>query len=389
MIRGILKTGAVALMAGAAFVGAANAGGFNRGTADTDILFETGRFVSRNSVTVVAPSLNIDSIAGAPASGYKAATYMIPSFAAKVGVSDNVSCAGTYTTPFGANSTYAGLTIGGAPVGSDPLSVTGSVSQEFITREFGATCAIGFNVGKGRLSILGGVFLETLDFNQVIALGAYNFHLEDTGYGYRAGVAYEIPEIAFRTQLMYRSAVTHDATGNVTLVSNGAVLVPNAIGNAPFPQSVEFKLQTGVAPGWLVYGGVKWTDWSVFQSLNYTATAPSSLNFFWRDGWTINAGVAHSFTDKLAGTVGLTWDNGTSVGYDLSSLETWTLSSGVSYKANDAVEIRAGAGYSWIAAGTQNYYDSGAPGVSTPLPGAKHQAASHAVAGSLSLRIKF
>lgn len=388
MIRGILKTGAVALMAGAAFVGAANAGGFSRGTADTDILFETGRFVSRNSVTVVAPSLNIDRIAGDPASGYKAKTYMIPSFAAKVGVSDNVACAGTYTTPFGASSTYESLVVNGVPVGYDPYSPTFSVKQEFLTREFGATCAVGFEVGPGRLSVLGGVFLQDLEFNQAIAFGTRNFHLADTSYGYRAGVAYEVPKIALRAQLMYRSGVTQNATGNVTDIASGVELVP-ATGTAPFPQSVEFKVQTGVAPGWLVYGGMKWTDWSVFQSLNYFAGFPSSLNFFWRDGWTINAGVAHSFTDKLAGTVGVTWDNGTSTGYDLSSLETWTVSSGVSYKANDAVEIRAGAGYSFISAGTQNYVDSGVQGVSTYVPDAKHQAASHAVAGSLSLRIKF
>ena len=27
------------------------------------------------------------------------------------------------------------------------------------------------------------------------------------------------------------------------------------------------KLQSGVAPGWLVFGSVKWTDWSVTEQL--------------------------------------------------------------------------------------------------------------------------
>ena len=37
-------------------VGTAAAGGFSRGTADTDILFEQGNFNMRSSVTIVSPN---------------------------------------------------------------------------------------------------------------------------------------------------------------------------------------------------------------------------------------------------------------------------------------------------------------------------------------------
>ena len=47
--------------------------------------------------------------------------------------------------------------------------------------------------------------------------------LKGTDTGWRAGVAYEIPEIALRTQLMYRSGTTVDADGTiVTPFSGGA-----------------------------------------------------------------------------------------------------------------------------------------------------------------------
>ncbi len=398
MVSRILKSGILALMASASLMQAAHAGGFNRGTADTDILFDVGRNIIRSSLTVVSPTAKMDRINGTPVSGFDAKTYVVPSFAAKVTLTDDLACAATYTTPFGGNSSYKHLSMGGAPFGYDPLSPSGSISQKFTVQEYGATCAYGFDVGRGRLSLLGGLFMQDLEFNQVIQAQLApppalrtpsNFYLEDRSYGYRVGVAYEIPEMAFRTQLMYRSGVTHNATGDVSVAANGAMIVPYAIGTAPFPQSVEFKVQTGVAPGWLVYGGVKWTDWSVFKSVNFNAGVPSSLNFFWRDGWTVNAGVGHKFTDKLSGTVGVIWDNGTSTGYDLNSLETWSIVSGVSYKATDAIELRAGAGYSFISPGTQNYYDSGLPGVSVSLPNAKHRAAGHALSGNLSLQIRF
>lgn len=59
------KKGLAALAAATALsllgVAAAQAGGFSRGTADTDILFEQGNFNVRTSITVVSPERKIVS----------------------------------------------------------------------------------------------------------------------------------------------------------------------------------------------------------------------------------------------------------------------------------------------------------------------------------------
>lgn len=372
---------------------AAQAGGFSRGTADTDILFEEGN-VARAGVTVVVPNRSKDTFAGQPASGFENPAYAIPSAAAKVQISSDLACAGTYTTPFGGHSDYTKFSVSGAPVGFDPTSSTGSSEQDFVTHEFGATCAYGFDMGRGRLSLLGGVFYQTLDFEQFVGgpTRPYKFSLKDESFGYRIGAAYEIKEIALRAQLMYRSAVDVSATGDIATNPGGTSLGP-ATGDARFPQSLEAKFQTGVAPGWLAYGSVKWTDWSVFDTLKYTInsplplTSPNTLNFFWRDGWTVTAGVGHAFTDTISGTANVTWDRGVGTGHDIST-DMWSLGVGGSYKPSKNIEVRGGLALLYFASGSQDFVQVG-PGVDAPFPGLFTAKSDIGYAGNLSVAIKW
>ena len=55
MINSIFKKGVLAVAALAALASAAQAGGFSRGEADTDILFESGDFIFRSGATYVSP----------------------------------------------------------------------------------------------------------------------------------------------------------------------------------------------------------------------------------------------------------------------------------------------------------------------------------------------
>ncbi|WP_051541023.1 OmpP1/FadL family transporter [Ahrensia sp. 13_GOM-1096m] len=372
---------------------AANAGGFSRGTADTDILYEDGNFVSRSSMTFVSPKQNLTSQGyGASESSDLLESYVIPSFAMKLEPVEDIACAGTYTTPFGGKSDYSGTTLG---FDVTTAKTTGSVKQDFVTNELGLTCGVSFNAGPGKFTILGGAFYQSLDFEQLIGyspkLGGPTLalRLSDHGYGYRVGAAYEIPEIALRAQLMYRSAVNVDATGTLDILSGGTAN-PFATGKATFPQSVELKVQSGVAPGWLVYGGVKWTDWSVFDVLEYNATGtPASLNFFWKDGWTINGGVAHQLNDALAVTAGLTWDRGVGTGHDLQESDVWTASAGASFKPSENVEFRGGVGYSWFGAASQDFTAGGGVGSSVPAPGIKTAESGSAIGVNISAKIKF
>lgn len=343
--------------------GAAQAGGFNRGTADTDILFEEGNFNLRTGVTIVNPSRKFTSNPSAPhlvgTSPFD--TYVIPSAAVKFKIFDNLNCAGTFTQPFGGSGSWAGTG-----------TLTGKVKEDFVVNEFGATCGVNFDLGKGRLWVIGGVFAENFDYERanVTPLGPIALTLNGTDAGYRVGLAYDITEIALRAQVMYRSGTSYGADG--TLQGPAGVLAPAlpippgtqisvpVLGIGQVPQSVEMKLQSGIAPGWLAYGSVKWTDWSINKTLDVVRTTGGIISrneYYWKDGWTVTGGVAHSFTDRIAGTVSLTWDRGVGTGFDHSS-DTYTLGVGGSFKDQWGGELRAGVGLSYLTASEETQYPS-------------------------------
>jgi long-chain fatty acid transport protein len=361
MARGILKL-ASALLAVSASVGAAQAGGFSRGTADTDILYEDGNFNIRAGATIVSPTRKFTANAGNPAligTDY-ANTYVIPTMAIKLNVNDDLRCAGTFVNVYGGDATYV------FPTGS------GKKNETFTINEWGATCGYKFDLAKGRVWVLGGIFAEVFDYDRLnlTGLGPIALNLSGTDVGYRIGAAYEIPEIALRAQLMYRSGSSYGASGTLTGPA-GILGLPNppfppatqvpidALGIGDLPQSVELKLQSGIAPGWLAFGSVKWTDWSVLDTLDVRSTASGALlsqnQYFWKDGWTVSAGIGHAFNEKLSGAVQLTWDQGVKTGWDLSS-DTWTLGVGGSYKDDAGGEFRLGLGATYIASAAETKY---------------------------------
>lgn len=357
MARGIFKIITAALAVSAA-VSAAHASGFSRGSADTDILFEEGNFNMRAGVTFVSPTRKFTSHQGNPGlvgTDYTDA-YAIFSGAIKLDVTDDLRCAGTFSQPYGGSASFNAPTgtIAGGP---------GKLTENFTINEFGLTCAYKFDLAKGRAWIIGGVYQEVFDYDRVnFRTAATRFHLRlaGTDTGFRVGAAYEIPEIALRAQLMYRASSSYGATGtfNIETLTGTPVGSFAATGTGNLPQSVELKLQSGVAPGWLVFGSVKWTDWSVTEQLlvNVPALALTQPNnYFWSDGWTVSAGVGHAFNEKLSGAASITWDKSIKTGWDLSS-STWTLGVGGAYKDDLGGELRFGGGVTYLASAAETNY---------------------------------
>jgi long-chain fatty acid transport protein len=358
MARGILKITS-ALLALSASIGAAQANGFSRGTADTDLIYEEGNFNLRAGATIVSPTRKYTK-ALAPLGGTLvgtdyADTYVIPSAAIKLNVTDDLRCVGSFAQPYGGSTSFA-----------VPIGLSAKKSESFTTNEAGATCGYKFDLSKGQVWILGGVFHEDFNYDLTAVGGAIKVNLGATDVGFRVGAAYAIPEIALRAELMYRSGTHYDAKGTTTRLAatltplDGlplGVALPIASGNGTLPQSVELKLQSGIAPGWLAFGSVKWTDWSVTEVLNLFIT-PTTLRqnqYYWKDGWTVTGGIGHAFNDKLSGAVQLTYDRGVATGWDLSS-STWTLGAGGSYKDDMGGELKFGGGVTYISSAAETKY---------------------------------
>ncbi len=351
-IRGVA---AIAMATVAA--GAAHAGGFARGTADTDILYEDGRVVLHSGATYVAPSRAFETVSGWPVSDDgMTGNYWVPSLAAKIGISDAFSCAVTYTQPYGASLEYGPQT----QMAQLMAGRNGSIASRLRSNEYGATCAAKFAAGRGNLVLIGGAFLQSIDYEDRSLLGTLHLS-DDEAYGYRIGAAYEIPDYAMRAQILYRSAVGHEGEGTFTASPLAAARygVPAgysvfAYGGGTLPQSLEISLRSGIAEDWLAFGSVKWTDWSVLPSLDYVVSGfgPQRKDFNFQDGWTIQAGFAHNFTETLSGLVSLTWDKGVGTGADTLT-DSWTLGAGAQLQT-DIGTFRLGAGLTYLTAGEQS-----------------------------------
>jgi long-chain fatty acid transport protein len=276
-----------------------------------------------------------------------------------------------YSQPYGAHSKQ----------GRNWVGANSNTETDIGTDGYAATCSVKVQAGKGQFRVLGGVsHLDISGFKErlvaplppAFGTGIGRVDLKDSGIGWRAGIAYEIPEIAFRASAVYYSEVKlNSITGSLDLTQVPVVpglggRVTPIFGSAAMPQAFEIKVQSGIAPGWLAFGSVKWVDWSVLQSIALCPTATAalgcssgaanevtSLDLYYRDGWTVTGGVGHKFNDKLSGLVALTWDRGTSTTTGTQS-DTWTVAAGGSFNPSENVEIRLGGALGVLTSGSSS-----------------------------------
>ncbi|MGB3814201.1 MAG: OmpP1/FadL family transporter [Shinella sp.] len=352
----------------------AQAGGLERSGYNIDLLFDPSGYAIESTATYVNPQRDLNNvrdnpadggdISARPSNGIRATEgYWVPRIGFKASVGNAIDCMADYSEPWGAHLNQ----------GSNWAGASENIETKIDSRNYAATCSYSFDVGAGQLRIIGGGFYQEISGFQerlVSAIpaglpfnGIGRLDLEGNGWGWRAGVGYEIEEYALRTSLVYNSAVDlDDITGTLDLRQiPGRGIIP-VFGSASMPDSLEFKFQTGVAPGWLIFGGVKWTDWSQLQSLSFcpeftrgiacsARTQATSLDLLYRDGWTISGGVGHKFNEQWSGALSLAWDRGVTTGIGTHS-DTWTLGAGVSYAPTENIEFRVGGALGLLTSGS-------------------------------------
>lgn len=388
------KTIGLAFITSALISSSALAGGFDRGGVNIDQLFDTDRFGVSAQVTYVNPQRTINNVtrpalaANPPVAAAFNGTsvdnegdFVVPRIGAKFNVANGLDCLASYSEPFGGDANY------GTGNNYSPSTV------EFFldTQDYGLTCgyqyalgdvSLGGVTGESFLRLIGGVsymevqgFLsrESLLFGTAIPTGSApiiippqqgalgTFSIEDETFGWRAGVAYEVPSIALKASIVYNSRYDLSLTGiqDTTALTNlgpGATLTPILLSGAEIPQSLDVKLQTGINETTLAFLNFRWQDWSKLQILPVINTATgtatgSTLDASFRDGYTVSVGVGKTITEKLSGLASLTWDDGTSTIVGTQS-DTWTLSGGLRYTENDQLSLNIGGAIGILEGGT-------------------------------------
>ncbi|MBN2906462.1 MAG: hypothetical protein JXJ18_07130 [Rhodobacteraceae bacterium] len=276
-------------------VGSAHAGGVERSTQSVGVLFEQGTYAEL-SFTTFDPK--VSGTALGQLSGDMSPSYSSYSLSYKQALSDSLDLALILDQPIGADIAYpSGTTyIGtGATATLESTAVTALIRYKF----------------PSNISLIGGLRVQRTNGDVFLPYaGDYTLSTShETDFGYVLGIAWEKPEIAARVALTYNSAITHAFDAVESSAASGFANLDTTF-KTEIPQSVNLEFQTGVAADTLLFGSIRWVDWTAFEIApeHYTTTLainPSGepLVFYTNDVVTYNLGLGRRFNDTWSGAV--------------------------------------------------------------------------------------
>ena len=291
----------------------AYAGGVERQGQSPAILFEDGTYVEIG-FTYVDPDISGvqlqnaggTSLAGSQ-SGDIAPAYSYSSFAYRQDITEELSIAVIYDHPIGADVNYM-------PNGGNGYLYGAGAGSQAEFRSQALTVAARYEFSEN-VSVYGG--LRAVSANGNVQLfngsggGAARYQLEaESGHelGFMIGAAYERPDIALRVALTYYSATEHTFTGTETTAGG----TNNSSFNTTIPQQLLLEARTGVAEGTLVFGSIRWTDWTEFDITPPTYTAAVSpgnaLVDYDNDVWTYTLGGARVLNEQWTALASITYE---------------------------------------------------------------------------------
>ncbi len=281
------------------------AGGIERSVQSVSPLFEPGEYIEF-SLGSFDPSVS-GVFGGVLPSGDMAGGYLTSSFAYKRALNEQMDAAIIVDQPVGADVDY--------PVSAAPYPFAGSNAE---VRSTAITGLLRYKLPSS-FSVFGGLRAEAVKGNvQIIAPAVSpaftNYQLDadqDWSLGYVVGVAWEKPEIAARVALTYNSAIKHTLD---TTEAGLAPIVLNGTLDVEVPQSVNLEFQTGVAKDTLVFGSVRWVDWTAFNITPQFLGVPIVSNN--DDTFSTSLGIGRRFNEHWSGAIILGYEKtqGTPVG---------------------------------------------------------------------------
>lgn len=348
MSRFLSSAGVIALCTGTAM-----AGGFERSDNPVGFMFEKGSYAEL-SFGLVSPSVK-GLAGGVAASGDVGESYTQVGIAFKMDVNEKLSLGLQIDPTFGANIAY--------PLAGSFYPIRGTTAElNGDTLALVARYKINDN-----FSVHGGLRSVGIGGSVAVYSGGVPFYAAsyatDRDLGYLIGAAYEKPEIAMRVALTYSSETSHDLATSVFGTPVGSETVE-------LPKSLTLDFQSGVAANTLVFGSIRWADWSStrLNSIGYPAPLQPLVGYS-EDVVTYELGVGRKFTDNWSGAVSFGYEKAKGgIAMNLDPTDgTLSVGLGGTY-TRDKMKITAGVRYVKIGdatalSGSSEFTDNSAIGV--------------------------
>ncbi|WP_298146230.1 OmpP1/FadL family transporter [uncultured Acinetobacter sp.] len=290
--------------------------------------------------------------------------YYFPSAAVKVQVNEHISLGLLYDQPYGADATYAADSF---MFGDTTEATTVEVRTNNLTALMGYQPNENWNFYAGPVwqTVETDIQLRGAAYGGPQKLGTYNIKVDqEPAFGWVAGMAYQIPEIALKAAITYRSEVKHKATAEESTALPVPSLTALTSGvEATTPQSVNLDFQTGIAADTLAFANVRWVHWTQFAVkptlLGNISAIPAphtrqNLIDYSDDQWSANVGVGRKFNTKWSGTAAVGYDSG--AGNPITTLGPtegyWNVGLGAQYSPAEHYFIQGGVKYFWLGDAT-------------------------------------
>lgn len=235
-------------------------------------------------------------------------------------------------------------------------------------------------------NIYGGAVYQTLEAQVKLRGQAYSLFngydvdvKKQDAWGWLAGIAYQIPEIALKASLTYRSDIDYDVKAIERLPTLGALslLGEDAAGAAAqiatlddttavtTPRSVNLDLQSGIMQNTVAFANIRWVNWSNFSikpakfgrvsdvvGQLQKIDRPQGFNLvsYDKDQWSITTGIGRKLNEQWAGNVSVGWDSG--AGNPVTTLGPtdgyWNIGLGLQFSPAQNYFVAGGVKYFWL-----------------------------------------
>ena len=281
--------------------------------------------------------------------------YYFPSAAIKVQATEQISLGLLYDQPFGADAMY-NLEQSMFTNGIEATKV--EVETHNLTALIGYQPTENWNFYAGPvwqtveadISLRGQAYISPKDPTKVLSGYDIKIH-EEEAFGWLAGFAYQIPEIALKTSVTYRSEIKHKAKSVETHKLMPMLNVESQL-DAITPQSVNIDFQTGVAANTLAFANIRWVHWDQFAVTPKFLNSASGNNLidYSDDQWSATVGVGRKLNSHWSGSASVGYDSG--AGNPVTTLGPtegyWSVGLGGQYSPAENYFIQAGVKYFWL-----------------------------------------